>query len=98
MTQDWGALGRKDWRKVVGMRVQYRSLEEMETAVHLPGGSGGCSWLRAYHWEPPCLMSCSALGLSSSKFFAEPAVADAFVSVGDAGSGFPSASGPASVH
>lgn len=43
-------------------------------------------------------MSCSTLVLSSSAFAAELAVADAFVSVEDAGSGSPSASGPASVR
>lgn len=43
-------------------------------------------------------MSYSTLGLSSSKSFAELAAADASVSGGDAGSGSPSASGPASGH
>lgn len=80
------------------MEAQYRSSEEMETAAHLPGASGGCSELLVSHQEPPCSRSCSTLVLSSSMFAAELAVADAFVSVEDAGSGFPSVFGPASVH
>ena len=69
----------------------------METAAHLPGGSGGCSWLLARHWEPPRWASCSAPALASSGFAAEPAAADdASVFVEDVGSGFPSVSGPAS--
>lgn len=43
-------------------------------------------------------MPYSTLGLSSSEFFAELAAADASVAAADAGSGFPSVSGPASVR
>lgn len=68
-----------------GIEVQYRSSEEMETAGHWLAGSGGCSWLLVDQWEPPCLGSYSTLVLSSSKFAAAPAAADASVSAGDAG-------------
>lgn len=80
------------------MEAQYRSSEGTETAVRLPGASGGCSELLVSHQEPPCLRSYSTLVLSSSTFAAELAVADASVSVEDAGSGFPSVFGPASVR
>lgn len=97
-THGWGTAGRRGWREAAGTEVQYRSLEETGTAVRWPGGSGGCSWLWACRQAPPCWRSSSALVLSSSAFFAELAVADASASVEDAGSGSPSASGPASVR
>lgn len=70
----------------------------MGTAGHLLGESGDCSWLLVCHWEPPCSGSCSTLVLSSSKSAAGLAAADASVSAEDAGSGFPSVSGPAFEH
>lgn len=95
-----GSMGEQELTKCTeGEWNQYRSLEEMETAVHLPAGCAGYSWLLGCHQWPPCWGSCSSLALASSASSAAPAAAAAAsAAAAGAGSGSPAASAPASVH